>query len=101
MPKLFLSYSSHDKAFVDKLATDLTACDIGVWVDKREIQVGDNIVARIQDGLSESDYLGVVLSKHSAQSEWVKAEMSAAFLREMESRRVVVLPLLLAGGWHG
>jgi TIR domain len=37
----------------------------------------------------------VVLSKASTESEWCKKELSAGLLRELEERRVVVLPILI------
>ncbi len=76
MPTLFISHSSADKEVVDKLVHDLLASDIGVWAAPREIKVGDDIFERLNEGLQESDYLGIVLTRHSVQSEWVKAELS-------------------------
>lgn len=40
MPSLFLSHSSADKTFVEKLAKDLEGVGVNVWFDKWEIKVG-------------------------------------------------------------
>ncbi len=40
MPKVFLSHSSRDKELVARLAEDLTAAGIGVWLDAGEILPG-------------------------------------------------------------
>ncbi len=37
MPSLFLSHSSADKTFVEKLAKDLEGVGVNVWFDKWEI----------------------------------------------------------------
>ena len=36
-----------------------------LWLDERELQVGDSIVQGISDGLKDTDYVMVVLSKAS------------------------------------
>lgn len=90
----FISYSHKDAPFVDRLAEDLVASGVGVWLDRWEIRVGDSISDRIQLGLQESDYLLVVLSPNSVNSPWVREELNAARVRQLESRRVVVLPVL-------
>ena len=90
----FISYSPQDASFVDRLAEDLVANGVGVWLDRWEIRVGDSITDRIQEGLLESDYLLVVLSPNSVNSPWVREELNAARIEQLESRRVVVLPVL-------
>jgi len=41
------------------------------------------------------DYFAVILSRHSVRSEWVQRELQVAMQRELQERKVVVLPLLL------
>jgi hypothetical protein len=90
----FISYSHKDAPFVDRLAEDLVAGGVGVWLDRWKIMVGDSIADKIQTALHESDYLLLVLSPHSVSSPWVHDELNAARVRQLESRRVVVLPIL-------
>lgn len=94
MPSVFLSHTRIDKPFVEKLARDLQRLGVNVWFDKWEIKVGDSITWKIEQGLRENDYLAIVLSPEALQSEWVKSEISAAWVRQMLSRKVVVLPIL-------
>lgn len=91
MPSLFLSHSSADKTFVEKLAKDLEGVGVNVWFDKWEIKVGDSLTGKIEEGLQANDYLGLVLSPAAVASEWVKAELSAAWCRQMSSRKIVVI----------
>ena len=95
VPKAFLSYSSKDSAFVSKLATDLRTAGIGVWFDQWEIHVGESIIEKIQQGINENDFLIVVLSPRSVESPWVKRELNAATVSEIEARRVAVLPIVV------
>src|ERR1035437_2634670 len=92
---IFLSHSSEDKGFVDRLAFDLERVSVGVWYDKWEIRVGDSLLDKIATGIEQNDFLALVLSPRSVKSEWVKREVNAALMREMAERRVVVLPLLI------
>ena len=94
MPSLFLSHSSADKTFVEKLAKDLEGVGVNVWFDKCEIKVGDSLTGKIEDGAQGNDSLGPVLSPAAVAAEGVKPDLSAAGCRQMSSRKIVVLPIL-------
>jgi len=89
----FLSHSSKDKRFVRKLAADLVANGIKVWLDEQRILVGDSIPEKIAQGLAESDFSLIILSEYSVNSDWVKKELSGALVREIERRKVTVMPI--------
>lgn len=92
---VFISYSHADKTFVEKLLGHLVKQNTHVWVDLWELNVGDSILSKVQEAIQNSSALLVVLSKASMQSEWCKKELSAGLIRELDEKRVVVLPLLL------
>jgi formylglycine-generating enzyme required for sulfatase activity len=94
MRTVFISYSSKDRDFAERLATDLRASGAGVWFDQWEIKVGDSIAQKINDGIHDNDYLAVVLSPDSVASPWVKKELNAAMMKELKRRSVFVLPIL-------
>ena len=94
MPRVFLSHSSQDKLFVDRLASDLEKMTVDVWYDKWEIKVGDSIVEKIAKGLKENDYIALVLSPNSVQSDWVKREINSSFMREINEKKARILPLM-------
>ena len=50
---------------------------------------------RVDLGIAESRFMIVLLSTSSTQSEWVKREWTAAHMTEIESKDVVILPVLL------
>ncbi len=91
----FLSHSSKDKDFVRKLAADLVANGVKVWLDEQRILVGDSISEKIAQGLAESDFFCIILSEQSVNSDWVKKELNIALVREIERRKVTVLPIKL------
>ncbi|GAA0134941.1 hypothetical protein YSY43_17810 [Paenibacillus sp. YSY-4.3] len=93
MPSIFLSHTSIDKPFVEKLARDLKRIGVNVWFDKWEIKIGDSITWKIEEGIRENEYLGLVLSPEALNSEWVKSEIGAAWVKQMQSKKVFVLPI--------
>lgn len=92
---VFISYSHSDKEFVDKLAAHLVKSNIPVWMDRWELKVGDSVTLKIQESLSESDYLLIVLSQQSIESDWFKREISTGLMREIEEKRAIILPVLI------
>ena len=92
---IFISYSHQDKGFVDVLAKQLVVHHVNVWLDRWELNIGDSILERIQTAIDESSALLVVLSKASVGSEWCKKELSGGLLKELEGKRVFVMPVLL------
>jgi hypothetical protein len=93
----FISHSTRDKPFVRKLAADLVASGVKVWLDEQQILVGDSIPEKIAQGLAESDFFLLVVSANSVNSAWVQKELSSALVHEIERRKVTVLPIKLDG----
>jgi hypothetical protein len=93
---LFLSYSSKDRVFAERLASDLTQSGVRVWWDQGEMKVGDSLNTKIQQGILGSRWLGIVLSPNSIASVWVERELNAGLIRELAQNEVIVLPLLYA-----
>lgn len=97
-PDLFLCHSSRDKTFVRKLAEDLTFCEIDVWLDEWEIQIGESLYDRITDALERSRFTGIVVGDNFADSNWARDELKQALARERRSRPGSVLPLVCGNG---
>lgn len=94
MSSVFLCHASIDKPFVEKLARDLKRIGIEVWYDKWEIGVGDSIIWKIENGIRENEYLAIIMSPEALQSEWVRSEIGAAWVKQMQSKKVCILPIL-------
>ena len=92
----FIGYSDNDKTFVDRLAAQLAFRRRHVGVDRWELKVGDSILNRIQEALTQASGLIIVFSKSSVPSAWCQKELSSGLMRQLEEKRVVVLPALLA-----
>lgn len=92
---IFISHSHKDRDFVDKLGLSLVNKRIPIFVDRWEMNVGDSITNKIQDAITDSSFLMVVLSKNSVESDWCKREITTGLMLELEKKRVVVLPVLI------
>jgi hypothetical protein len=78
MQKVFISYSRKDIDFARKLAGDLENAGYDVWWDITDLQGGDDWVRNIPDAIANSQFVMVVLSPNSIESEWVKKEYTQA-----------------------
>ena len=92
---VFISYSHQDSDFATELAAQLVKHKAKVWIDQWELHVGDSLIDRIQEAIQGASALIVILSQASINSEWCKKELSSGLLRELEEKRVVVLPALI------
>lgn len=95
MSCVFISHSSLDKTFARLLAKDLKSNGHEPWLDEWEIRVGECILTKIDKGIENSDFIVVVLSRHSAESGWVEAEWKKKYWSEISSGETLVLPVLI------
>jgi hypothetical protein len=93
--QVFISYAYDDKAVAQRVADTLRGAGLRAWFDEWELLQGDSIVNRIEQAVSVSDLLLVLLSPHSVKSRWVQNELNAAFAHELRSRAITVIPALI------
>lgn len=87
---IFFSYSRDDTEFVLNLAKNLRLAGANVWLDQLDISPGTRWDKAIENALTQSNTLLVILSKTSVESDNVLDEVSFAL---EEGKRVV--PVLL------
>lgn len=92
--KVFCSHRSIDKPKVEDFARRLRENGIDAWLDKWEVQPGDDIVAKINQGLAEMDAGLIFFSRNSPGGEWLKAEVSSLIYEMIESGKLVI-PVLI------
>lgn len=93
--RVFISYSYKDKPFVEWLVAALSQEGISVWYDQQEIQVGDSLQSKIEEGLRASTFIIVVLSKSSLESKWIRFELNSALLYSAQKSGIKILPVLI------
>ncbi len=89
----FLSYSSKDQEFAERLHADLQAKNIRVWFAPEDLRVGDKFQERIEESIRLYDKIIVVLSRESVRSPWIEREVSSAREREDIDQRTVLFPI--------
>jgi hypothetical protein len=70
----FISYSTTDQFFADRLYADLQANGIRCWFAPHSIKGGRKIREQLDEAIRLHDRLLLILSDHSMNSEWVQTE---------------------------
>jgi hypothetical protein len=92
---VFLSHSSKDKAVVHQLAQKLKSDGLRVWLDAWEIRAGDNIPAKIEEGLERSYVLVLCMSRNAFGSDWATLESQTFRFRDPLNKERRFIPLRL------
>lgn len=96
MANVFISHRSDDKDLAEKLAVDIKDAGHVVWLDIWEINLGDQIVERMNEGLEGSAYV-VLCYSASGMAPWINIEWTSALSRQLNGEKVKVLPVKLSG----
>lgn len=92
---VFISYNRNDEEFVERLSRALVRHHVPVWRDKWQLGLGDSITNSIQDALDKASFVCLVLSNNALQSKWVEREITASLVRELEEKKLSILPLVI------
>jgi len=76
--RVFLAYSHEDQGFAHKLAANLRDAGVPVWVDRWDIQPGENWSQAINDAVYDCGQFLIVLSPAAVASADVQAELAVA-----------------------
>lgn len=93
--KSFISYSSKDQKFADRLYADLQNKGVRCWLATEDLKIGARIRVGIDEAIRLHDKLLLVLSKHSVASDWVEQEVETALERERREKRTLLFPIRL------
>jgi len=93
----FISYSSKDGEFAQRLHADLQSKQVRCWYAPEDLKIGDRFRDRIEESIRMHDKLLLVLSSNSINSPWVQTEVEAALERERREKRLVLFPIRLDG----
>jgi hypothetical protein len=85
----FISYSTKDQAFAERLHADLQARGVRCWFAPHDIQGGRKVHEQIDEAIRVYDKLLLILSDASMNSNWVKTEIANARAREQQNRQML------------
>lgn len=92
---VFFSHSSADKHLLTELVAGLKAKEIPVWLDDWSLAPGDSLARKIGEGIAACTHFLVALSPRSIRSNWVRHELDAALLREIEEGTRIAIAVLI------
>jgi hypothetical protein len=98
MANLFISHRECDEMEAERLSVELHNAGHKVWFDKWDVEIGDSIVERINEGLSDSAYLILCFSSSGVTSDWISREWMSSLARQLSKHDVKILPVRLTGG---
>lgn len=97
---LYLCHANPDQAWTEALATKLeqevwNGRKLRVFLDKWDIQPGENVISRMESGLKQSRLLAVVLSPALARADWANFEWQSKVYEDPIGRKARIIPILL------
>ena len=97
MKDVFISHSWGDKAqFVEPLVVAIQAAGLSCWYDVLEVQPGESLVARLNEGLTQSKVFLFCLSENFLRGKWSQRELQSVVGMSMLGAGVVrMVPLML------
>ena len=91
----FISHSTLDQEFADRLYADLQAKGVRCWFAPHDIQGGKLVQEQIDEAIRLYDKLLLILSESSINSDWVRTEIIEARTRERQEKRRKLFPIRL------
>ena len=91
----FISYSSKNQDFAERLHADLQAKGVRCWFAPEDMKIGDKIWDRLDQSIRLHDKLLLVLSANAIGSEWIEDEVTTAFEEERRRGKTVLFPVRL------
>jgi hypothetical protein len=91
----FISYSTANQDFADRLYADLQSRGVRCWFAPHDMKPGRKIHEQVDEAIRVYDRLLLILSKESMSSRWVKTEIARARRKEVISNRQVLCPVAL------
>ena len=89
----FISYSTKDQRFAERLFNDLQGNGVRCWFAPEHLKIGAKTRPAIDETIRLHDKVLLVLSKHSVASDWVEQEVETALARERRDKSPVLFPI--------
>jgi hypothetical protein len=93
--RCFISYSSRDQEFAERLHTDLQNESVRCWFAPHDMYIGGKIIDAIDEAIRLRDNVLLILSEGAIASDWVEGEVTRAFEEERRRKQVVLFPVRL------
>lgn len=92
---IFLSHSSLDNDFTDKLHSLLEQAGFNVWYDEKKMISNSHILSDLPKYIGDSEAFIVILSRNSCSSSWVQDEYGYARGLYDKKELKVIIPVVI------
>jgi len=92
---VFISYRSTDRAWAMSLVERLDGAGLRVFIDQRELELGEQLAGQLEGALKRSRSAVVLVSKGWLESPWCQAEGQVLTKRAVEDKSFKLVPLRL------
>jgi hypothetical protein len=89
----FISYSTKDREFAERLHADLQNKGVRCWFAPHDLPIGAKTWDAIDEAIKLRDKLLLILSKNSIDSDWVEDEVQKAFAEERDRKQPILFPV--------
>jgi uncharacterized protein YjbI with pentapeptide repeats len=89
----FISYSSKDQAFAERLQVDLQNKGVRCWFAPHDMRIGAKIIDAIDEAIRLQDKVLLILSEGAIASGWVEGEVTRALDEERKRKEIVLFPV--------
>lgn len=80
---IFVSHAGADREIAERLANDLRDAGHETKVDTRELTLGTDSIAFMNDAIADAHTVIILYSQHSQSARWQQLEMSASLWNEV------------------
>lgn len=92
----FISYSSKDKSFADRLREELNKAGVNYWYAPEHGKWGQPLTEQIGSQIKQRDRVLLICSQYSlSDSHWVQWELESALREEKARRKRIVFPIMI------
>jgi hypothetical protein len=94
----FISHSSKDQAFAERLHADLQNKGVRCWYAPHDMPIGAKIIDAIDEAIRLRDKVLLILSEGAIASDWVEGEVTRALDEERTRKQIVLFPVRVDDG---
>jgi hypothetical protein len=92
---VFVSHNRQQKPWVRELVLQWRSLGIRVFFDEDNILPGENIVRGIEQGLTRSRHVVLIITPTSMSSKWVAMEVATTIYTDIDANERKLIPVLL------
>src|SRR5262245_39860572 len=91
----FISYSSKDQDFAERLHADLQNKGVRCWFAPHDMRIGAKIIDALDEAIRLRDKVLLILSEGAIASDWVEGEVTRALDEERTRKQTMLFPVRL------